>query len=269
MTVNYKGERPEGRTFRNSRGVRAYQRTFALETTAQTEGPYLVGSHPSLPKIGDLHPDDTGAWCDELFVENVDGWKVWTVTANYTSEWDLNQIHITWDSEQFQKPAVMDKDGNGVVNSAGDPFDPPAMMDDSRRVITVTRMMQTVPTWILNYQDAVNSDQFVLDGVTIAIGQAKLQRVSVSDVRIINSIPYREVTFQIHLQLDGWSLQVFDGGFRDINFKTLYNADGTRPSAPIPLNGSGLALNSSNPADAVFLPFSVYNSLPFASLPLS
>ncbi len=269
MTINYIGEDPRGRMARNSRGVRTYQRKFILETTSKTEDEYDVGSHASLPNIGDLHPSDTGAWCEELEVVQKEGWKVWEVTARYTSEWDLSQVHITWDTEQFQRPAVMDKDGDGVLNSAGDPFDPPAMMDDSRRVATVTKMMTSVPSWILDYQDAVNSDTFTIDGISVAIGKAKVQRVSVSDVRVINATNYREVTLQIQFQVDGWALQVLDAGFRDSSFRVLRNNDGTKPTAPIPLNGSGAALNSSNPADAVFRSFQVYNALPFSALPLS
>lgn len=269
MTINYKGEDPLGRTASNTRGVRNYQRVFVLETTSQSEEAYQVGSHPSLPQIGDLYPYDSAAYCDSISVTQTDGWKVWRVTCNYTSEWDLTNAKISWDTEQFQKVAAYEYNGDGIVNSAGDPFDPPALMDDSRRVITVTKMMTEVPTWILSYQDAVNSDAFTIDGVSIAIGKAKMQRVSVSEPRQINLTTYREVTFQIHLQRDGWDLQILDAGFRDASFNTLYNVDGTRPTAPIPLNGLGARLDSTNPADAVFLPFTVYTTLPFASLPLS
>lgn len=269
MTVNYIGEQGRGRRGTNRRGVRTYTRSFRLETTDKTEGPYQVGSHSSLPKIGDLYPYDSGAYCEEIDVANTEEWKVWTVTCSYTSEWDLTNAKISWSTEQFQKVAAYEYNGDGIVNSAGDPFDPPAMMDDSRRVVTVLKMMTEVPSWILSYQDAVNSDAFTVDGVSIGIGKAKMQRVSVSEPRQINLTYYREVTMEIHLQRDGWDLQILDAGFRDSSFNTLYNTDGTRPTAPIPLNGLGAKLNSSNPADAVFLPFTVYTALPFSILPLS
>ena len=81
----------------------------------------------------------------QLQAENTEEWKGWTVTAEYSSEFTLAEnptndpATITWGSEQFQRVVVVDKEGDAVVNSAGDPFDPPIMADDSRRVVTVTK----------------------------------------------------------------------------------------------------------------------------------
>jgi hypothetical protein len=180
---------------------------------------------------------------------------------------------ITWGSEQFQRPAVFDRSGNFIVNSAGDPFDPPNMMDDSRRVVTVQKNLAVVPTWILDYQDAVNSDSFTVDGVTIGIGLAKMQTVTVGERNRRNGTVFRTVSFTIHLQREGWLLRPLDAGFREIAYGGLVNiknpGDEELPGAPVPLNGSGAALASPSFSTCVFLPFEVYATRAFSSLPLS
>lgn len=280
MTVTYIGEEPLGRSATNQKGMRSYVRKFKLKTSIDSDGPYAVGSDPNLPKIGSLYPDDPFAWCTSLQVDPFgDGPLGWMVTANYSSERELAEdptadpAQITWDSEQFQRPAVFDNAGNSICNSAGDPFDPPNMMDDSRRVVTVQKNLSVVPSWILSYQDAVNSDTFTLDGISIGIGVAKMQRVSVGPVERRNAITFRAVTFQIHLERNGWLLEPLDAGFRENPSGLLVNiinpGDSELPAAPVPLNGAGQALDNPSFTNNVFLSFAVYQTLAFSALPLT
>lgn len=279
MTVIFKEETGQGRSATNEKGMRRYSRAFLLETTSQSDGPYAVGSDASLPRIGSLHPEDSNAWCVNLRVENSKPWKGWTVTAEYTSEREITEdptsepAAITWTSEQFQRPVVFDNNGHAVVNSAGDPFDPPIMMDDSRRVVTISKNLAVVPVWILTYQDAVNSDAFNVDGVTVAAGLAKVQSVTVSELQRRNNIPFRVVTLVIHLEKNGWLVEAQDIGFRELGYggrqNILNDVDDERPSAPVPLNGAGAHIVDPTAATNVTLSFSVYETKVFSALPLS
>ena len=277
MTVTYIGENHASAT--NERGSRSYTRTFKLSTSSKSESAYDVGSHISLPVIGQPHPDDPFAFCTTLTPDPTDPWRGWTVTAQYSDARTMSEdatsdgAVITWGSEQFQRPAVFDRNGDFIVNSAGDPFDPPNMMDDSRRVVTVQKNLTVVPTWILDYQDAVNSDSFIIDGVTVAAGLAKMQAVTVGEVQRRNGNTFRSVNFTIHLQRDGWLLRPLDAGFREIAYGGLVNiknpGDDELPGAPVPLNGSGVSLASPSFSTCVFLSFEVYATRAFSSLPLS
>lgn len=279
MTVTFHGEDPAGRTARNEKGARTYQRRFNLETTLLTEGPFAVGSNASLPIIGSPHPEDANAFCISLDVTQKAGWKQWAVTANYSDERTLDDnptddpASITWNSEQFQKPAVFDLSGKLIVNSAGDPFDPPAMMDDSRRVVTVEKNLAVVPTWILDYQDAVNSDTFTVDGVSIGVGKAKMQAVTVGPRQRRNGTIFRTVNFTIHLQREGWLLDILDAGFRrkiSGGRENIRNSgDSELPTAPVPLDGNGQPIDDPTPTNCVFLQFAVYKTRAFSSLPLT
>lgn len=277
MTVNFIEEDPSGRKATNQKGVRTYSRAFKLETTSQSEGPYAVGSHVSLPKIGSAYPDDAGAWCTTLQVDNTDPWTGWTVTAEYSSERELSEnptedaMQIRVYTEQFQKPAVFNKDDELIVNSAGDPYDPPPMMDDSRRVISLVRNVSAHPSWVLDYQDAVNSDTFTVRGITYAIGTGKVQSVSISDAQKRNGHDFYTLEVLIHLQKNGWILKNLDAGFREIAYgggrKNILNSDDNeRVTAPVPLDGNGQPLDDPSPTNNVLRSDVVYDTLPFSVL---
>jgi hypothetical protein len=149
------------------------------------------------------------------------------------------------------------------------------MIDDSRRVVTVQKNLTAVPTWILDYQDAVNNDAFSVDGVSIAIGQAKMQLVTVGPVQERNGTLFRQVNFQIQFQRDGWAVDILDAGFREKDPAdstkriAITLDDGTDPSTPVLLNGSGSKLDDPTPATAQFITFSAYKERAFSSLPLT
>lgn len=275
MTVTFIDEDAGARTATNSRGVRTYTRAFRFETSLQSEDAWDVGSHPNAPIIGEAFRD---AWCISSTPACTDPWKGWTITAEYSSAIEMNvdptqdAMQIRVYTEQFQKPAVFDKNGNKIVNSAGDPFDPPLMMDDSRRVISLVRNVPTYPSWVLSYQDAVNSDAFTVRGITYSVGVGKVQSVSISDGQIRNGIPFFTVEVLIHLQKNGWILQPLDVGFRELDYagtsliNILNPGDNERPSAPVPLDGSGRALANPSTTNNVLLDFTVYDTLPFSVL---
>ena len=230
--------------------------------------------------IGEVHPDVAGAWCTTLQVDPSDPWKGWTVTAEYSTERELAETptddpaEITWGYEQFQKPAVTNYAGQAILNSAGDPFDPPIMIDDSRPHVTISKNLASVPVWIFTYQDAINSGSFTVDGITVAAGLAKMQNITITRGQSRNGTSFRTVTFSIHLQKQGWSSKQLDAGFRQIGYsgarENIRNSiDDELPAAPVPLNGAGVALDDPDPATAVYRTDVVYESKDFSVLPLT
>jgi len=274
MAVTYLKEDAGGRTATNSKGIRTYTRVFLFEASSQDDDAWEVGSHPNAPRIGQAFRD---AWCISTTPTCIEPWKGWSITAEYSSERALNEdptqddMQIRVYTEQFQKPAVFNADGSKIVNSAGDPYDPPAMMDDSRRVISLVRNVAVYPAWVLDYQDAVNSDSFVVRGETYAVGTGKVQSVSLSDAQKRNGIDFYSLEVLIHLQKNGWILKTLDAGFREIQGSggliNIVNAgDGERVSAPVPLDGSGAALTDRSPTNNVLRSDVVYETQPFSVL---
>jgi len=281
MTVTLLGEDTAGRQAKNSQGIRTYTRVFKLETSSRSEGPYAVGSASGLPLIGSVHNEDSSAYCIDLTPTNNNPWKGWIVTAEYSSAREMAEqpqndpIQITWSTEQYQIVAAKDRNGKPILNSAGDYFsDPPPMRDVSRRIVTIEKNMTSVPSWILDTQDAVNSSSFTIDGVTIGAGKAKVQRVSIGPKEFRNGTVYRKVGIEIHLQKNGWDLEILDCGFRKRNAshkleKILSAGDGTDVTTPVPLNGSGAVLNNPTPDTTVFGSYNVYPLFNFSLLPLA
>jgi hypothetical protein len=274
MTVTYLKEDAGGRTATNSKGIRTYTRVFLFETDSQADDAWEVGSHPDAPKIGQAFRD---AWCISSTPSCIEPWKGWSITAEYSSEREMNEdptqdpIQIRVYTEQFQKPAVFNKDNELIVNSAGDPYDPPPMMDDSRRVLSLSRNVPSCPSWVLDYQDAVSSDAFTALGVTYAAGTGKVQSVSLSVAQKRNNIDFYTLEILIHLQRGGWILKTLDAGFRELDYggeliNIVNPGDEERVSAPVPLNGSGVALANPSPTNNVLRSDVIYNTLPFSVL---
>lgn len=272
MTVTNKGEVGTGRRGSNKLGKRSYTRVWLVETSSKTEGPYAVGSASGLPAIGDAHPEDANATCKSVEPECVSGWKAWRVTATYDDVYEQDpttptndDIKYSWSTEQFQRPAVVDKDGNAVVNSAGDPYNPPAMRDDSRTICTITVNATTVPTYVLTYPNVVNSDAFTIDGVSVAARYAKISRVGVSELQRRNGTAYRTVTLEMHIRNEVWDFSILDAGFRIIDPSdstkriSARNDDGTDAAEPVLLDGAGAVLADPDPSTAVFNSHRVYS----------
>ena len=267
MAVTYVGELAEGRRATNSKGVRTYTRVFRLTTSSQNDNAFTVGSNINLPIIGNIFPSDNTAYCTDIDIQCVRGWRIWDATVNYSTERKLSDqqssdpqnptpptgepAYITWDTEQFQKPATQDRDGKGIVNSAGDPFIPAEQMDDSRRVVTVQKNLTAVPSWILDYQDSVNNASFTVDGAA-----------------------FRQVTFVIALRRDGWAYSILDQGFNEkdpadaTKRKPIY-INGQLPSSPVLLDGTGKAKTDPKTANATYLTYNVYKTADFSQLPLT
>jgi hypothetical protein len=275
MTVTYLGEDPSGRRANNKLGVRTYTRVFKFETSDQAEDAWDVGSHASAPLIGDVFHD---AWCNAITPENNNPWKGWQITAEYSSERELatdpttDPAIIKVSTEQFQREAVVTNTGDLICNSAGDPFDPPLMMDDSRRVIHISKNMSGHPSWLLDYADVVNSDSFTVKGITYTAGQGKVQRVSIGEEQVRNGVTFVVVDIEIHLQKNGWPIDRIDAGFRQTVYSGRENIrnsiDEELPAAPVPLDGSGTAIADPTPATNVLLQFGVYATNVFSALPL-
>lgn len=274
MTVYFLEEDAGARTATNSRGIRTYTRAFRFRVDSQADDAWEVGSHPDAPRIGQAFRD---AWCISSTPTCTDPWKGWTVTAEYSSEREMNEdptqdaMQIRVYTEQFQKPAVFNKNNELIVNSAGDPYDPPPMMDDSRRVISLVRNVPNCPSWVLDYQDVVNSDTFTVRGVTYAAGTGKVQSVSLSDTQKRNGIDFYTLEVLIHLQKNGWLLKNLDAGFRELGYggeliNILNSGDNERVSAPVPLDGSGHALANPSPTNNVLRSDVVYDTAPFSVL---
>lgn len=278
MAITYQGI--IARSAKNSKGKRTYTHVHKLNVGSKAEAKeYLVGSNTSLPVIGSVHPDDPYAYCVSLSVDMVTMYADWQVTAEYEqNEWIVNEnpldddAAIDWDGENYEEPMLIDNAGDAVLNSAGDFFQN-LMRERTRRVVTITKNIAAIPSWIIDSEDAVNSSAFLLDGFSVPAGKAKLAAPRIGRWQTRNNISFREMTMKITLNRDGWNAAPLDAGFRYRNGSSelvkIVSDDGTDITQAAPLNGSGGVLSNPTPSTAVFLDFDVYPAYDFNNLPLS
>lgn len=292
MSVEYFREIHSGRgggdSIENAQAEQQYTRVFRCKTTAASDDSATVLADANCPKYGAAHPGNAFAFVRNRSARQETMSKlVWIVQINYSTssrEWEDDPTddpaQITWRSEQFQRVAYKDKNGEAIVNSAGDYYDPPPEKDDSRWIVTVVKNLSAVPSWVLTYQDAINSSSYTLDGLTIAARKSKMQSIEISPWQNRNGTAFRTVTFAISVAADGFELDILDQGFNKLTGSgsgqarvkiTLQDDEGNtvEPSAPVLLDGAGGVLANPSPSTAIFRTHYVYNEQDFSSLPLT
>lgn len=284
MTVVYCSEIADGRggddETSSKESTRTYERVFRVRTSSAYDEAETVLAYPLVPRIGTPYPYYPAAKCTRRSARQVQGKLVWHVTCSYSTAKDPEEnpladpAEVEWSSEIYQRPYFEDINGDGILNSAGDYFDPPVEGDDVRWVVTVTKNVANVPTWILDYENAVNDAEFTLDNLAIDARKAKLSSLRISKWQTRNDVDYRVLTMEFHLNKNTWDKKILDQGFREYDsilektFK-ITDEDGAPIRAPALLDGSGEAIANPEPSDAVFMTYKIYTEKDFSVLPLT
>jgi len=178
-----------------------------------------------------------------------------------------DEILIAWDSEIYQEDIFEDVFGNALMNSAGDYFiDPSPNRDASHLIAKLNFNVLSVPVWALSLKNTVNDAPITIDGLTIATGLAKVQRMSIGNRMKRNDVVYRPIDMEIHIHEDGWLFEPLDAGFRERDdytgeLKQIVNElDGEEVTSPAPLDGAGHAIDSPTPENAIFGSFTIYRT---------
>lgn len=259
--------------------TREYTRAWRLTTdSASVPAAYVLANGPV--SLGNSYNadsvDDLGAFVQEIEVacegEGANG-ITWIFTASY-GPYDPEAVpqnpterplQVSWGNATFEEIVDEDQDGNAVVNSAGDPFDPPITEEDTRPVLTVVRCQYTFSTtWATGYRNAINSDIFLgADPGTVRsmpiVGVLKKDQ----DIGW-----YWEVTYEFAYKPQGWARVELDQGLRrtvDVG-GTLKRQPilvrGVPVQSPVLLDGAGDVLPPGG--TPVFRTYRTRPSLPFA-----
>jgi hypothetical protein len=144
------------------------------ESAVLQEG-VIAGNFP-VPYVS-VFPDEPAYLCKRLTARQEKNSPLhWIVTAMWdTKPWDDDddenpldrRAKIRWSTVKYQKAVEKDRDGEAILNSAGDYFDPPPLKDVSRWTATVSKHLPAVPTAILDYADKLNDADWAIQGVTV------------------------------------------------------------------------------------------------------
>ncbi|MBL8799267.1 MAG: hypothetical protein JNM56_35605 [Planctomycetia bacterium] len=279
---------------------RRYTRRFRVLMDSALDDSYEVLRVEGIPRITDPYVSskgatDLGARCHDRNAEQVEGHRrMWEVTAEYSTDpADIGDpdkegggdggeqdplaqpAEIVWDGNEATRPAEVGYDANfgtvrGVVNSAGDPFDPPYEIDDYRPTLTITRNQANYSQGLaLAYVNKVNNDGFF----GFAPGQAKCKKISAKSVTE-KGRTFWSVTYVFELR-ETWEVQYLDQGIyewvgNDRRHIKTDDPERLPVSAPVPLNGAGGKLPRADVLDGNFAyrTYLFYTSASFSGLNL-
>lgn len=233
------------------------------------------------------HPILTGHVCRNVRVRQQAGQpRHWQIEAQYSSapteqeqqeENPLNRpVKRRWRTNKYRQAIDRDINGHALVNSAGDYYDPPLEVDRSHWTCTITANVPDVPSYILDYEDAVNNSAITIGGIVAAQYTAKIDEIDISELKIEGDYEYYEFTYTLEFRREKWvPLKVLDQGMRAApsfgssdRVQIMDNKTPPRPvSSPVLLNGSAGVLVDPSPETAVYNDHTVYYARPFGILP--
>ena len=245
----------------------------------------------AVPNYGDTHPNNAYARCMNVSVSPTDSRMVWTVEARYDTVWsEINWTEdpldedpdVNWGVVERVEALHHDKDGDPLLNSANDWFDPP--LEQPRYDLAVTIMRNEAPAAYApgdtyDYVGTVNSDSTTIAGLAVTARQAKLVEYS-ANRQERNGVDFWRVTYRIEFRADtatttGWDREVLDQGINELfvldgTKMRITGSDGEPVQEPVNLDGDGVALAWDHaPGDCVFLIFQTYPQKAFGALGLN
>jgi hypothetical protein len=240
---------PGRRAARGQIDRRLYVRNFVvLTSSAQTTEHEVVRAEGGLPQPYEPYPTDFGAVVRNIIaVQREASRLVWDVAVEYDSEYERRDNPFTeppdieLDSETYEQPlpgraqttfdatqpSPQSQDptnssqnanprwGEGIVTSAGEPFDPPPTQQESRPVIRFTRNQASLTVANkVKYENTVNSQgwsglqarQAWLRSIRGTSHVQKSTTVGTADLH------YIRVTYEFVLKAETWDLQLLDIG---------------------------------------------------------
>lgn len=238
----------------DTEGKRDHVRMIRCETTARADDDLTVADylHNNGYRIGGPHPNDPLSFLHRIDPRNQTfSPNVWLSTLNYSRRRrdpddpldDPVEISITNEKQQIPVWAF---------NSAGDLYDPLPLRDSNIKVANVTVTVPgNIPTTVLNFEDAVNTDTYTIGGLTVAPFKSKCSPFDVSIEKDRLGQPMRIMRFGIQISRRDLRLNALDMGWRELD------ADGNVvkiPNITVPaiLNGSGHAVANPTVFDQVF-----------------
>jgi hypothetical protein len=289
MSVINVMEDPRGRTSGQTIEGRWGRRVFTVELDDPDTSDLSIRYATGLPRVTAAYPNDFWLRCRSNEITARITPTLIEVTAAYATLSNLkNDIYnwdgdgetenplkkdplIRWSSSISVEPIDVDIDGNPIINSSHEGFDPPVTREFYDEVLTITRN----EAWydrvnLMPYKGAVSSDSFY----GFDAGWAKVTDITAEYVTL-GEFTYAVVTYEIQIRYDGWKKRILDRGFRvysgadgDGNpaYEQVRGTDGTPLTEPVLLDGSGGKL--ADGANPVWLEFEVYRTLPFAWLEL-
>lgn len=239
----------------------------------------------TIPSRGDAHPDNLFLPADNVNVKpSGESAFLFNVTVTYTSEMvESSAVPVTpWEEPSVLKwgsitsneviDSYYDANDNAlpILNSAGEPPDPPITEDVIDTTLAITHnSLEFNSNEAAEYKGKINEDIFYGKAAKTVL----CKRYDAEEAYFGNQL-YFKITKEFHIRVDGWTRNILDQGFRvstgsnvltiSTTAKRIVDTEGSPISEPSLLNGLGGLLSPA--ADPVYLERNTKKSKTFAGL---
>jgi hypothetical protein len=267
-------------------GITTYNRAYFVTSTEALTEPAALAAVDSgedaftIPKYNENHPDDDKAGAVSRSAGPINGdEKKWLVSI----QWKTRSSSDTVDEDDIDDPTARravvnfghvtytkvadlayqegDTQGNPtqpVLNSAGDPPDPPFTVEYNHTVLELQYWVRRWdPSWNRIYENNTNSEAIMVVQIPLPIKNAKILSLDSKPLYDTDDDRYWEINANIEISDEVFQKQMLDMGFNYLNEgeKTEITVKDSKGkdvpvSSPQRLNGSGYLSDES-----VFLPF--------------
>lgn len=283
---------------------RDYTRKFRVVTDSKLVGPIEVMFAPGIPRLYERYVSfltneiDALALCRKVNpVQDPQDWSVWDVTCEYSTRSpsgseagqpdnpgdpskgdgasnnpELEPPVVRWDAATREVAMQQDLDGNAIINTARQPFDPPPTIEESWPVLHYERNELNFDWhFAAGFAHTVNRDRFLGEDPGFV-----LCKPIVSEKRYRGPLVYWRTKYEFHFAQRswGWDLELLNQGL--CQFKPLAKGpspiieNGQPVTQPRLLNAIGLKMDVSGTVgvdwEPIFLRFKRYFRRPFGPL---
>ncbi len=220
--------------------------------------PFIARADSRIPQLGELHPYQQN---NLIYVVNQDATVANESSTLFQVAVRYREIRnpldeppvVEWLSASTMEPIDTDIDGNPILNSSDEPFDPPPTEEFYDLIMRATYNVSFFdPVGASNYKGAVNSDLFR----GFAPGLAKVKEYRSRQIWTFTGNFYIEVAVELHFRSTGWKRKFLDQGYRiktgtDSGGKPTYSEitddEGNLITEPVLLDGLGQKLADGAP----------------------
>jgi hypothetical protein len=229
-----------------------------------------------IPTLGALYTSGSTITAKQIGpAQEVDGNPaVIIVPVEFNDEFDFQEqdenplirpADINWGSVYYERAFEVDANGDAVLNSAGDPFDPPPTQPVVRLQCTIERNVATHnPTTAFAYINTVNNGNVTIAGVSVTAGQALMVDFSATSQREAGTV-YARQRFVIEFA-PSFVREILDAGYYQLtggDKLPILDDNGDPFTEPQLLDGSGEVTTT-----PTFLAFDAHTATNFGTLAL-